>query len=82
MQYNNLGNSGLIVSRLSFGAMTFGDGNLVGDWKVSLGQKDADRMVATAIEAGINLFDTADMYMNGQSEEILGKRSVQNVRMC
>lgn len=73
MQYTNFGNTGLIVSRLAFGAMTFGRGNLVGNLDTDLGQDTADRMVAAAMDAGVNLFDTADMYTSGQSERMLGK---------
>lgn len=73
MQYNILGKSGLVVSRLSFGAMTFGQGVLVGDLSTHIDQATADKMVGMAMDAGINLFDTADMYTSGQSETILGK---------
>ena len=73
MKYTTLGESGLIVSRLSFGAMTFGKGILIGDLKNKVDQKDADRMVGLCLDAGINFFDTADMYTSGQSEIMLGK---------
>ena len=73
MQYTNIGNSGLVISRLSFGAMTFGQGTLVGDLVNNIDQAQADRMVARALDAGVNLFDTADMYTNGQSETMLGR---------
>ena len=73
MQYANLGNSGLIVSRLAFGAMTFGQGTLVGALKTSIDQKTANLMIHKAQAAGINFFDTADMYTSGQSEIMLGK---------
>jgi aryl-alcohol dehydrogenase-like predicted oxidoreductase len=67
-----LGNTGLRVSELCFGAMTFGGR---GYWKAmgSLGQKEADALVSLAIEGGINFFDTADVYSEGLSEELLGK---------
>ena len=67
-----LGNTGVRVSELCFGAMTFGG---KGYWK-NIGQveqKEADVIVNMAIEAGINFFDTADVYSEGRSEEILGK---------
>ncbi len=72
------GNSGFFVSELSFGAMTFGGAD--GPWgKVGrLGQEDADALVKAALDAGINLFDTANIYANGRSEEILG-RSLKNI---
>jgi aryl-alcohol dehydrogenase-like predicted oxidoreductase len=73
MEYDHLGNSGLLISRLAFGAMTFGQGTLVGDLVNDIDQQQADRMVARAMDAGVNFFDTADMYTSGQSEIILGK---------
>jgi aryl-alcohol dehydrogenase-like predicted oxidoreductase len=73
MQYTTLGASGLLVSRLAFGAMTFGHGELVLGVRNTIDQKQADRMVAHALAAGVNLFDTADAYCKGESEEILGK---------
>ncbi|WP_143305490.1 aldo/keto reductase [Chitinophaga vietnamensis] len=72
MQYNKLGSTGLIVSRLSFGAMTFGsDPSIPSIYKVN--QDDARQMVDRALAAGINFFDTADGYANGQSEIMLGQ---------
>jgi aryl-alcohol dehydrogenase-like predicted oxidoreductase len=71
MQYTHLGNSGLIVSRLAFGVMTFGNGNIPSVYKVDEGA--ADGLIGRAIDAGINLFDTADAYADGQSEVLLGK---------
>ena len=67
-----LGNTGVRVSELCFGAMTFGGR---GYWK-NIGQveqQEADDLVGTALEGGINFFDTADVYSEGRSEEILGK---------
>jgi len=77
MQYTTLGNTGLVVSRLAFGAMTFGEGQLVPGVTNSIDQSMADQMVGRVIEAGINLFDTADAYTNGQSEVMLGKALAQ-----
>jgi aryl-alcohol dehydrogenase-like predicted oxidoreductase len=72
MKYSKLGNTGLVVSRLSFGAMTFGnDPSITAVYKVT--QEDAQIMVDKALEAGINFFDTADGYSAGQSEAMLGK---------
>jgi aryl-alcohol dehydrogenase-like predicted oxidoreductase len=73
MQYARLGNSGLTVSRLAFGVMTFGhdQGKMGAVWKT--GQEDANALVARSIDAGINFFDTADGYAGGQSEVMLGK---------
>ncbi len=67
MQYARLGNTGLIVSRFAFGAMTFGQdpGPMGAVWK--LGQNEATALVDRALDAGINFFDTADIYSGGQS---------------
>jgi len=73
MQYTRLGNSGLIVSRLAFGVMTFGNdqGQMGAVWKT--GQEEANVLVQRSLDAGINFFDTADGYAGGQSEVMLGK---------
>ena len=73
MQYTTLGNTGLIVSRLSFGAMTFGTGELIPGITNNIDQTLADKMVSRALDTGINLFDTADAYRRGESEIMLGK---------
>lgn len=73
MQYTTLGHSGLVISRLAFGAMTFGEGQLVPGVTNNIDQMLADQMVGRALDVGINLFDTADAYTGGQSETILGK---------
>ena len=73
MRYTNFGNTGLLVSKMAFGAMTFGQGTLIGELVNNIDQKTADRMVGMALDAGINFFDTADMYTSGQSEIMLGK---------
>lgn len=74
MEYRPLGNTGLYVSRLCFGAMTFAEEGQKGvDWIATQGQENADRMVATSLDAGINFFDTANMYAKGASERMLGK---------
>jgi aryl-alcohol dehydrogenase-like predicted oxidoreductase len=70
MEYRNLGRSGLRVSAFSFGAMTFGGTGRfaeVGHTQAA----DARRQVDMCLEAGVNLFDTADAYSAGQSEELL-----------
>lgn len=67
-----LGNTGVRVSELCFGAMTFGGkGYWTGVGQVQ--QKEADELISIAINGGINFFDTADVYSEGWSEEILGK---------
>ncbi len=72
MKMRFLGNSGIKVSEICFGAMTFGGR---GYWKVigEVEQNGANELVNTALEGGINFFDTADVYSEGLSEEILGK---------
>ncbi|MBP2542997.1 aldo/keto reductase [Acinetobacter guillouiae] len=72
MKYNFLGNSGLKVSELGFGAGTFGGkGPLFSAWGQA-GQTEANQMITTCIDAGINFFDTADVYSDGESEKMLG----------
>ncbi|MBD0746762.1 aldo/keto reductase [Streptomyces sp. CBMA152] len=72
MEYRRLGTSGLLVPALSFGAGTFGGrGELFSNW----GETDAAearRLVDICLEAGVNMFDTADVYSGGASEEVLG----------
>jgi aryl-alcohol dehydrogenase-like predicted oxidoreductase len=73
MEFRRLGSSGLKVPALSFGTATFGGGN---DFFRAWGASDvaeATRMVDLCLEAGVNLFDTADVYSRGLSEEILGR---------
>ena len=72
MEFNKLGNSGLVVSRMTLGAMTFGNVGYRG-FKSQVDQKGANEMVARSLDAGINFFDTADMYSEGESEISLGK---------
>lgn len=73
MEYRRLGASGLKVPALSFGAGTFGGrGPLFGAWGTADGQ-EARRLVDICLDAGINLFDTADVYSDGASEEVLGQ---------
>ncbi|MEV7724565.1 aldo/keto reductase [Streptomyces sp. NPDC087917] len=72
MEYRQLGTSGLKVPALSFGAGTFGgSGPLFGAWGTTDAQ-EARRLVDICLEAGITLFDTADVYSAGASEEVLG----------
>ena len=70
MQYTNLGNTGLTVSRICLGCMSYGDPS----WRSWVLDADAARpFFKMAIELGINFFDTADMYSLGVSEEITGR---------
>jgi aryl-alcohol dehydrogenase-like predicted oxidoreductase len=78
MQYKTLGNTGLLVSQLCFGTMTFHGG--AGFWKAvgTVDQPGADELVKACIDAGINFFDTADVYSEGESEKTLGQ-SLRNL---
>jgi len=72
MEYRQLGNSGLRVSALTLGTMGFGGRG----WAANVGTIDVDgarRQIELALDAGVNLIDTADVYSNGLSEEIVGK---------
>jgi len=72
MEYSALGKTGLYVSRICLGTMTFGQGPMsaaIG----GLGGKEVDEMVGRAFDVGINFFDTANLYTMGESEILLGK---------
>ena len=73
MRYNRLGTTGLFVSELCLGTMTFG--GETGIWKQigSLDQGEAEALVGAALDGGVNFIDTADVYSNGRSEEITGQ---------
>jgi aryl-alcohol dehydrogenase-like predicted oxidoreductase len=73
MEYRQLGSSGLQVPVLSFGAGTFGGANEFFKAWGSSDVAEATRLVDICLDAGVNLFDTADVYSQGVSEEILGK---------
>jgi aryl-alcohol dehydrogenase-like predicted oxidoreductase len=73
MEYRQLGHSGLKVSELSLGTGTFGGGTEFFKAWGETNVNEARRLIDISLEAGINLFDTADIYSNGLSEEILGK---------
>lgn len=72
MKYNLLGNTGVLVSEIGLGTMTFGGG---AKWGIfgGLDERDAGLLVDQLMDAGVNFFDTANVYSDGQSEEILGK---------
>ncbi|WP_404710763.1 aldo/keto reductase [Sphingomonas sp. MMS24-J13] len=78
MRYNRLGRTGLLVSELCLGTMTFGESE--GRFKdiAGLGQGAADEIVKASFDAGINFFDTANVYSLGKSEQILGQ-SLRNL---
>ncbi len=78
MQYKTLGDTGLLVSTICFGTMTFHGGS--GMWSKigQVNQAGADELVKGSIEAGVNFFDTADVYSEGESEKTLGQ-SLKNL---
>src|SRR6201999_3581243 len=80
MKYNQLGRTGLYVSEICLGTMTFGGNEDAGMWKAigSLPQADVDAIMRKALDAGVNFFDTADVYSFGASEERLGQ-SLKNL---
>jgi aryl-alcohol dehydrogenase-like predicted oxidoreductase len=75
MKYNQFGRTGLFVSEICLGTMTFGGNANAGMWKAigALGQAEVDRIVGRALAAGVNFIDTADVYSFGQSERLLGQ---------
>jgi len=73
MEYRHVGRSGLVVSELAFGAATFGaSGEFFGAWG-DAGIDEARTMVDMCLDAGVTLFDTADVYSDGASEAVLGQ---------
>ena len=69
MEYTTLGNTGTTVSKICLGCMSFGDS----DWRDwVLDEEDGQEIIERAVELGINFFDTANVYSNGESERILG----------
>jgi aryl-alcohol dehydrogenase-like predicted oxidoreductase len=73
MQYARLGDSGLVVSKLAFGSMTFGSGSGPFAAVHKVNQAAANDLIARAIDGGINFFNSADVYAGGESERLLGK---------
>ncbi|MDB5100371.1 MAG: aldo/keto reductase [Cyanobacteria bacterium RYN_339] len=79
MRYNRLGNTGLFVSELCFGTMTFGgEGRFKAVGQTQ--QAEADQLIARSLEAGINILDTADIYSEGLSETITGQ-ALKNLKV-
>ena len=70
MNYTNLGNTGLKVSRICLGCMTFGDKKWR-EWVIE--EEDSRTVIKQALDLGINFYDTANMYSLGASEEIVGR---------
>jgi 1-deoxyxylulose-5-phosphate synthase len=71
MEYARLGNSGLKVSRIALGCMSFGESRGFNEW--SLGEEDAGPFFKQAVELGITFWDTANVYQLGSSEELVGR---------
>ncbi len=70
MEYTTLGDTGMTVSKICLGCMSFGDP----DWRDwVLGEDEGTALVERALDLGVNFFDTANMYSNGESERVLGK---------
>ncbi|MGN4071485.1 aldo/keto reductase [Burkholderia gladioli] len=80
MRYNQLGNTGLFVSEICLGTMTFGRSGQDGMWGniAGMDQATADAIVERSLAAGVNFIDTADIYSLGESEEMLGQ-SLKNL---
>ncbi len=76
MQYRNFGNTDLKVSEIGFGAWAIGGGAMIGNTAIGWGDvkdEESKKAIYRSLDLGINLFDTADIYGLGHSEEILGK---------
>jgi aryl-alcohol dehydrogenase-like predicted oxidoreductase len=73
LKYNKLGQTGLYVSELCLGTMTFGGQGEMWQKIGQVQQKEADQLVKSALDAGINFMDTANVYAEGKSEEITGQ---------
>ncbi len=80
MRMNKLGQTGMLVSELCLGTMTFGGSE--GMWQKigALTQDEAEKLVGRAIDAGINFLDTADVYSEGLSEQITGQ-AIRNLKI-
>ena len=81
MRYNLLGQTGLFVSELCLGTMTFGGAGDMWSKIGSLGQEEAERLIGAALDGGVTFLDTADVYSEGASEEITG-RALKNLKVA
>jgi aryl-alcohol dehydrogenase-like predicted oxidoreductase len=73
MEYTRLGNTGLKVSRLALGCMSYGDSTTTGAHRWALDDDAAQPFFRQAVEAGITFWDTANVYQHGTSEELVGR---------
>ena len=80
MRYNRLGKTGLFVSELCLGTMTFGGGEGIWGKIGNLQQHESELLIARSLEAGINFIDTADVYASGVSETITGQ-ALKNLKV-
>jgi aryl-alcohol dehydrogenase-like predicted oxidoreductase len=71
MEFTRFGNTGMTVSRLCLGTMTYGEPT--DRWKWALNEEQSRPFIKKALELGINFFDTADVYTNGASERVVGR---------
>ncbi|MCY7311809.1 MAG: aldo/keto reductase [Chitinophagaceae bacterium] len=81
MEYRKFGNTGLIVSEIGFGAWAIGGGAMIGTTSIGWGDSDdtvSEKAIHASLDAGINFFDTADIYGLGHSEDLLGKTIGKN----
>lgn len=81
MRYNPLGRTGLFVSELCLGTMTFGGSSGIWEKIGRLQQADAERLIGASLDAGINFIDTADVYAGGASELITGQ-ALKNLKVA
>ncbi len=81
MQYKTLGDTGLLVSTICFGTMTFHGGSGMFQKVGTVDQAGADELVKGSIDGGVNFFDTADIYSEGESEKMLGQ-SLKNLNIA
>jgi len=80
MRYNRLGKTGLFISELCLGTMTFGGGEGIWGKIGNLQQQESELLIARSLEAGINFIDTADVYASGVSESITGQ-ALKNLKV-
>jgi len=80
MEYATLGNTGLLVSKLCFGTMTFGDSSGLFKALSTVDQAGADELVKTSIDGGINFFDTADNYTQRSCQRHVVRKLITSAR--